>query len=78
MREIFSAEETNLMCIYGTGSREALITSLVAGLHDVDDLEMIAVFVSAIEKLETITDDEFADIGFYIADDDYNDGGEET
>jgi hypothetical protein len=69
MRELFSVEETNLMCIYDTSSRTALLNDLVTGLHDIYDPDMIAIFGSAIEKLEAVTDEEFADIGFYIADD---------
>jgi len=64
----FSVEEINLMCIYDTSSRAALLDDLITGLHDVYDPDMIAIFGTTIEKLETVTDEEFADIGFYIAD----------
>jgi hypothetical protein len=33
---------------------------------------MIEVIGSTLEKLDSLTDDEFAEIGFYIADDDEN------
>jgi len=68
MLEKFTVEEINLMSIYCTENRKALIGELVTGLHGVDDPEMIYIFVSAIEKLESITDAEFTDIGFYAAD----------
>ena len=74
----FTVEEINLMCIYDTSSRTALINDLVSGLNDVYDLEMTAIFGSAIEKLEAITDEDFSGIGLYAADDDddYDDDGE--
>ena len=72
----FTVEETNLMCIYDTSSRAALINDLAAGLHDIYDPDMTEVFAGAIEKLETVTDEEFADIGFYVADDYIDDDGE--
>ena len=64
----FSVEEINLMCIYDTGSREALLADLRAGHADMYDPEMKEIFESAIGKLEGLSDAEFAEIGFYIAD----------
>jgi len=72
----FSTEEINLMYIFDTASRETLRNDLIAALHDVYEPEMIAVFGSTLEKLDTITDEDFAAIGFHIADDDdFTDGG---
>ena len=65
----YSTEERNLMSIFDTADREALQSDLVAALHDVYDPDMIEVFGSVLEKLDTLTDEEFAEIGFYIADD---------
>jgi hypothetical protein len=75
--EKFSTEEINLMCIYDTSSRESLRNDLITALNDIYEPEMIEVFGSTLEKLDTITDDEFAEIGFYIADDEDNVGQEE-
>jgi len=58
------------MCIFDTADRVTLRNDLVTALHDVYDPDMIAVFAGTLEKLDTLTDDEFAEIGFYIADDD--------
>jgi len=66
----FSAEELNLMSIFDTTNREALRNDLVAVLHDVYEPDMIEVFGSILEKLDTLTDEEFDELGFYIADDD--------
>jgi len=72
----FSAEELNLMCIFDTANRETLRNGLIAALHDVYEPEMIEVFGSTLEKLDTITDEDFTAIGFYLADDDdFIDGG---
>ena len=64
-----SAEELNLMGIFDTTTIEALRSDLVTALHDVYEPDMIELFGSALEKLDAITDEEFAEIGFYIADD---------
>jgi hypothetical protein len=66
----FSAEEINLMAIFDTNTREALRNDLLSALHDVYEPEMIEVIGSTLEKLDSLTDEEFAEIGFYIADDD--------
>jgi hypothetical protein len=65
----FSVEEINLMSIFDTANRETLRSDLVTALHDVYEPDMITVFASTLEKLDTLTDEEFAEIGFYIADD---------
>ena len=65
----FSVEELNLMGIFDTDNREVLRADLVTALHDVYEPDMIAVFGSVLEKLDTLTDEEFAELGFYIADD---------
>jgi hypothetical protein len=40
---------------------------------------MIEVFGGTMEKLDSLTDDEFAEIGFYIADDDaFSEGDHES
>jgi len=65
--EKFTAEQLNLMCIYDTSSLDALKSDLVTALHDVYEPDMVALFGSTLEKLDTITDEEFATIGFYAA-----------
>ena len=71
----FSTEERNLMSVFDTKDREALRNDLVAALHDVNDPDLIELFGSTLEKLDTLADEEFAEIGFYIADDDMNTEG---
>lgn len=69
MNELFTAEEINLMCIYDTSSRTALLSDLKMSLADVYDPDMREIFHTTIAKLEALTDTDFSDIGFYIADD---------
>jgi len=67
MKDVFSVEETNLMCIFDTSSKTALLTGLKGSIPDIHDPDMRDIYMSAIEKLEKISDSEFAKIGFYIA-----------
>jgi hypothetical protein len=69
MRDIFTVEETNLLHIYDNDNREVVLSGLVSDLHEIDDLEMIAVYVNTIEKLESISDEVFNGIDIYNADD---------
>ena len=66
----FSAEELNLMSIFDTADRKTLRNDLVTALHDVYEPDMIELFGSTLEKLDGLTNEEFAEVGFYIADDD--------
>jgi hypothetical protein len=68
MKDIFTVEEINLMCIYDTSDKAVLITELKNSLPEIYDPDMRDIYESAIEKLEKISDDDFSDIGFYIAD----------
>lgn len=78
MNDKFSVEETNLMCIFDTSSRSALLAELTESIDGIYDPDMREVFESTITKLETLTDAEFEDIGFYIADDYIDDDTYET
>ena len=65
---MFSAEEINLMCIFDTSSKTNLVNDLRESLQGVSDPELREIYESSIEKLEKITDVDFADIGLYTAD----------
>jgi len=73
---LFSAEEINLMCIFDTSSKDKLIAELRESLYDVYEYEMLEIYDSAISKLEKLSDDEFYEIGLYMAD--VFDDGEDT
>ena len=61
---IFTFEEMNLMCIYNTGSRAGLLKSLyeMRGHLESDETELQELTDSTIRKLNTITEDEYAEM----------------
>ena len=58
----FTIEEINLLCIYSTGSRQALLDDLNASLPDIYEPEMREIFYSVIAKLEGMTDSEYTEV----------------
>lgn len=60
--EKFTVEETNLMCIYNTGTRQGLIAELAAmQTHlEPDETELSALTRSVMKKLSTMSDGEYA------------------
>ena len=63
----FTFEEMNLMCIDNTGSRTGLIDSLreMRGELSPEETELRELTDSALCKLQTMTDDEFAELELY-------------
>ena len=63
----FTFEETNLMCIYNTGSREGLITALEEMQEhlEADETELKSLTVSTLAKLHKMTDEEFNHLELY-------------
>lgn len=67
----FNVEETNLMCIYNTGSRSGLLSQLTQmQTHlEPDERELLELTQSVVDKLNAMSDDEFDSItGELIAD----------
>ena len=64
----FTVPEINLMCILDTRSKETLLSDLNLCKDNVYEPEMIELIKTTIKKLEKITDEEFSEIGFFIAD----------
>ena len=60
--ERFTVEETNLMCIYNTGTRQGLIAELAAmQIHlEADETELSELTRSVMEKLSAMSDEEYA------------------
>lgn len=58
----FTADEMNLMCIYDTGTREGLMGQLrqMRGYLEADQPELMEMTDSALEKLEKMSDAEYA------------------
>lgn len=63
----FTNDEMNLMCIYNTGSREGLMRELreMRGCIGAYQLELLTMTDSALQKLENISDAEFAELELY-------------
>ena len=60
----FTSEETNLICIYNTGSRIGLISELAQmKTHlEKDETELMELTQSVIDKITTMNDGEFESI----------------
>lgn len=58
----FTNDEMNLMCIYQSGDRQGLIFALteMRGYLDEDEAELRELTDSALQKLDEITDEDFA------------------
>ena len=63
----FTFEETNLLCIYNTGSRAGLIDALteMRGELSTDEAELRKLTDSALGKLQAMSDAEFAELELY-------------
>ena len=75
---MFSVEEINLMCIFDINDRQTLLGELRESLPDIYDPEMREVYESTIYKLEKISDEDFSEVGLFLADefDEFIDGEE--
>ena len=63
----FTFEETNLLCIYNTGSRTGLMEALteMRGELSPKETELRELTDSALSKLQAMTDEEFAQLELY-------------
>ena len=63
----FTFEETNLLCIYNTGSRTGLIEALteMCGYLTPEKTELRELTDSALSKLRAMSDAEFAELELY-------------
>ncbi len=63
----FTFEETNLLCIYNTGSRAGLIDALteMRGELSPEEAELRELTDSALGKLQAMTDAEFDELELY-------------
>lgn len=60
----FTVEETNLICIYNTGTREGLLEELseMQTHLEENEMELIELTKSVMDKISIISDDEFNNI----------------
>ena len=65
--ENFTFEETNLLCIYNTGSRTGLIEALteMRGELSPEEAELRELTDSALMKLRSMSDTEFVELELY-------------
>lgn len=63
----FTFEETNLLCIYNTGSRTGLIEALTDMQQELapDEHQLRSLTDSVLDKLQNMTDDQFAQLKLY-------------
>lgn len=62
MKELFTVEEINLMCIFDMSSRNALMSDLIATTGDFEDEEILEIAIAILQKLATMSDEDFAAI----------------
>ena len=64
----FTFEETNLLCIYNTGSRAGLIEALTEMRGELlpEETELRELTDSALSKLQAMNDAEFAELELYL------------
>ena len=67
MNTIFTVEETNLISIYICENRASLIEEMSDALSYMDE-DMRDLADRTLEKLRTMTDEEFAELDVYAAD----------
>jgi len=64
---LFSVEEENLICVYDTSSRTTLISEITDALPNFDEPKMCEIAQSTLNKLNILTDADFAALTFYPA-----------
>ena len=73
MFELLTIEEVNLICIFDTSSRDALITELSAAVPEFEEPEMTEIAENVLDKLNNMTDAEFTALELYPEYEDYDD-----
>ena len=68
MKNLFTVEESNLICIFQSDSRTKVMEDINRALKHIDDTDMIELCENVLEKLEKINDEEFAKVELEIAD----------
>jgi len=60
MNNLFTVEETNLICIFQSDSRTKVIEDIHKAMKHIDDDELVELSVRVAGKLESISDEEYA------------------
>lgn len=66
MKNVFTVEESNLICIFQSDSRTKVIEDINRALKYIDDTDMIELCENVLEKLVKISDEEFALLNFMM------------
>ena len=79
---LFTVEEENLICVFNSSSRTALMGNIGAAMPIFDEPLMAGIAENALGKLHSMTDAEFAEYVFHPAyheeDDDMEDAGDDA
>ena len=67
MNNTFTVEETNLLSIYHEGSKSQLMENMTAALPYMD-ADMRELAERTISKVNALTDEEYAELALYAAD----------
>ena len=67
MNEQFTVEESNLICIFAGENREEIIEDINRAMPYLDDEDMVELSHRVLDKLQNMTDEEFAELSFVPA-----------
>lgn len=60
MNNPFTVEETNLICIFQSDSRTKVIEDIHKAVEHIDDDDLVKLSVRVVQKLEKMSDEEYA------------------
>ena len=67
MKNLFTVEESNLICIFQSNSRTKVMEDISRVLEHIDDTDMIELCENVLEKLGKMSDKEFETLEFKSA-----------
>jgi hypothetical protein len=71
MIDRFTVEEINMICIFDTSGRDALITELTAAMPEFIEPGLVEIAESVLSKLGKVSGDEFTALELYPVYDNY-------
>ncbi len=63
----FTVEEINLMCVFGGQDRKGMIAAIKNVIPHIQDSDMVELAGQVLEKLEAMSDEEFAQVALEAA-----------
>ena len=66
MKNLFTVEESNLICIFQSDSRTKVMEDISRALEHIDDTDMIELCENVLEKLGKMSDIQFKEFKFEI------------